>query len=55
MLLKDDCLPNAVGKQPSMPLINLSSVIFIILVLHLHLSSKLPQRSMPLRSMLVKL
>ena len=23
MLLKVDCLPNAVGKQPSIPLINL--------------------------------
>ena len=33
MLLKVDCLPNAVGKQPSIPLINLEKIVDVKLMM----------------------
>ena len=35
MLLKVDCLPNAVEKQPSMPLINLGRIMDVKLMMML--------------------
>ena len=34
MLLKVDCLPNAVGKQPSIPLINLGRKWMMMMMIY---------------------
>ena len=40
MLLKVDCLPNAVGKQPSIPLIDLGRKLMMMMILLNHLHHK---------------